>query len=262
MGMGSQAVLKGSMARKRGLLRHVPRIPSADDQLQGATLMDLSQFKEALGDEKFAGLKSYVEDLVGQRDAARAESIGGRKKLREDLERAQAVAQRALEKLGVENPDELDTLPDAKGQAEALKQLETRIKRAERERDEAKTREQDATGKYRGSLTKAALAEALSSHEFVARDIVETYVQQRLTWEGEDLLYKTDDGKLIPVKDGVTAFAKTRPELLKPQGTGGSGVRQANAGSGGGAKTMTRAEFEALPPADRVAKAKEGVTLT
>lgn len=224
--------------------------------------MDLNQFKEAIGDEKFTALKSYVDDLAGQRDAARNESIAGRKQLKTDLAAAQALAQKALEKLGVDGPDDLDSLPDAKGQAEALKQLDTRIKRAERERDDAKKSAEEATGKFRGSLTKAALAEALAGHEFVARDIVETYVAQRLTWEGEDLLYKADDGKLIPVKDGVTAFAKTRPELLKPQGTGGSGVRQSNAGSGGGSKTMTRAEFDALPPANRMAAAKDGVQLT
>jgi hypothetical protein len=219
--------------------------------------MDISQLKEALGDEKFAALKSYVDDLAGQRDAARAESINGRKKLKQDLETAQAVAQRALEKLGVDSPEELESLPDAKGQAEALKQLDAKIKRAERERDEAKAIAESATGKLRGSQTKAALAEAMSGHEFVAKDIVETFVSQRLTWDGEELLYKADDGKLVPVRDGVPAFAKQRPELLKPQGTGGSGVRQANAGSGG-AKQMTRSQFEAATPADRMAHAKAG----
>ena len=48
-----------------------------------------------------------------------------------------------------------------------------------------------------------------------------------------------------------------RPELLKPTGTGGAGVRQSNAGSGGG-KTMTRSQFESATPADRMAHAKAG----
>lgn len=199
--------------------------------------MDIAKLKEKLGDETFASLQGYVNDLIGQRDAAREESINGRKKLKTDLEKAQATAAKALEKLGVENPDDLDTLPDAKGQAEALKQFETKLKRAERERDEAKQLAQDATGKFRGSLQKAAIAEALGGHKFIARDIVETYVSQRLTWEGDELLFKSDDGKLIPVKDGVAGIAKTRPELLEPTGTGGAGVRQANA-SGGGAGTQ------------------------
>jgi hypothetical protein len=224
--------------------------------------MDISKFKETLGDEKFAELHGYVTDLIGQRDSARNESITGRKKLKDDLAAAQALAAKALEKLGVDSPDELDTLPDAKGQVEALKQFEARIKRTERERDEAKRLADDASGKYRGTLQRAAIAEALGGHEFVARDIVESYVSQRLVWEGDELLFKSDDGKLIPPKDGVAGIAKTRPELLKPTGTGGAGVRQSNAGGGGDAKTMTRAAFEALAPAQRVEAAKSGVQLT
>jgi hypothetical protein len=224
--------------------------------------MDIAKLKEALGDEKFTELQGYVNDLIGQRDTARNESITGRRKLKDDLAAAQALATKALEKLGVDNADDLDTLPDAKGQGEALKQMEAKIKRTERERDDAKKLADDASGKYRGSLQKAAIAEALGGHEFVARDLVETFVSQRLVWEGDELFFKSDDGKLIPPKDGVAGIAKTRPELLKPTGTGGAGVRQSNAGSGGGGKTMTRAEFEAMAPAQRVEAAKAGVQLT
>lgn len=224
--------------------------------------MDINQFKEALGDAKFSELQGYVTDLVGQRDTARNESITGRKGLKSKLDAAEAAQATLLEKLGLSTLDELDGLPDIKGMADAAKQLDARIKRAERERDDAKKAADDANGKFRGSLQRAAIAEALGGHDFVARDIVETYVAQRLTWEGDELFFKSDDGKLIPPKDGVAGIAKTRPELLKPTGTGGAGVRQANAGGGGGAKTMTRAEFEALPPVQRVEQAKAGITLT
>lgn len=221
--------------------------------------MDISTLKDALGDEKFSALEAFVNDLSGQRDAARKESIEGRKKLREDLAAAQSTAAKALEKLGVETPDELDTLPDAKGQAEALKQYETRLKRAERERDEAKRIADEASGKFRTSLQRAAVAEAMQGHEFIARDIVETHIAQRLTWEGDDLLFKSEDGSLLSVKDGVSAVAKSRPELLKPAGTGGAGVRQSNAGSGAaGAKTRTREQFEAMSHTERSAFAKDG----
>lgn len=224
--------------------------------------MDINTLKEALGDEKFAALQTYVTDLTGQRDAARTESITGRKKLRDDLAAAQSVATKALEKLGLESADELDAMPDAKGQGEALKQLGSQLKRAERERDAATAAATDATVKYRGSLQRAVIADALGEHEFVARDILETHVSQRLAWEGDDVFFKTDDGRLIPVKDGVAGIAKTRPELLKATGTGGAGVRQANAGSGGAGKTMSRSDFEALTPALRVEAAKSGVQLT
>ena len=186
--------------------------------------MDISKLKDKLGDETFAELERHIGDLTGQRDTARTESINGRKTLKAERDAAQALAAKALEKLGVDSADDLDTLPDAKGQGEALKQFDTKLKRAERERDEARQAAETASGKYRGSLQRAAVAEALGGHEFVARDVVETYIGQRLVWEGEDLMFKTDAGSLVSVKDGVAGVAKARPELLKPSGTGGAGV--------------------------------------
>lgn len=224
--------------------------------------MDIHSLKDALGDEKFSALQTYIGDLTGQRDTARNESIVGRKGLQAKVTAAEAAQATMMEKLGISSLDDLESLPDVKGMADAAKQLDARIKRAERERDEAKQLAQETNGKYRGSLQKAAVAEALGGHDFVARDIVETYVSQRLVWEGDELFFKSDDGKLIPPKDGVAGIAKTRPELLKAHGAGGAGVRQGNAGGGTGARTMTRAEFEALPPMQRVEQAKAGITLT
>jgi hypothetical protein len=223
--------------------------------------MNLDDLKEALGDEKFSALKTYVDDLTGQRDQARNESITGRKGMKEKLAKLEADQAALLEKLGLDSLDDLDGLPDAKGAAEAAKQYEAKLKRLERENQTLRQTADEVSGKYRTSLQRAAIADALGGHEFIARDVVETFVSNRLSWEGDDLLFKTDDGKLIPVKDGVAGIAKTRPELLKPTGTGGAGVRSTNAGSSGGAKTMTRAEFDAMPPAQRVEAAKTGVQL-
>lgn len=222
--------------------------------------MDIGKLRDKLGDETFAELERHIGDLTGQRDAARTESINERKRLKTDLEAAQALAAKALDKLGIDNADDLDTLPDAKGQGEALKQFETKLKRAERERDEARQAAETASGKYRGTLQRAAVAEALGGHKFVARDIVETYIGQRLVWEGDELMFKTEAGSLVSVKDGVAGVAKARPELLEPSGTGGAGVRQSNAG--GGAKTMPEAEFNAKPPQEQSRLMAEGFTLT
>ncbi len=222
--------------------------------------MDIENLKEALGDEKFTALKSYVDDLQGQRDAARQESINGRRGMKDKLAKLEADQNALMERLGIDSLEDLDLLPDAKGAAEAAKQYDAKLKRMERQLQEATTQRDEISGKFRGSLQKAAIAEALSGHEFVARDLVETFVSQRLTWEGDDLLFKTEDGRMIPVKDGIAGIAKARPELLKSTGTGGAGVRASNAG-GGGPKTMTRAEFEALAPAQRVEAAKSGVQL-
>ncbi len=195
--------------------------------------MDLSKLKDKLDDGTFAELSSFVESLTGQRDEARRESIEGRKGLKTKLEQAEAAIPRLLDKLGIDSLEELDTLPDGgKGGADALKQMETKLRRMERELNDAKAAKEEVSGKFRTSLQRAAIAEALGGHQFLAKDVVETYIGQRLTWEGDDLLFKSDDGKLIPVADGVSGFAKARPELLKSTGAGGSGYRSGNARGG------------------------------
>lgn len=195
--------------------------------------MDISKLKDKLDDATFSELSAHIETLAGQRDEARRESIEGRKQLRTKLEAAEAAIPRLMDKLGIDSLDDLDALPSApKGQADAVRQLDTKLKRMERELADAKAAKDEVSGKFRETLQRAAIAEALGGHEFLAKDIVETYIGQRLTWEGDELLFKSDDGKLIPVADGVSGFAKARPELLKSTGAGGSGYRSGNARGG------------------------------
>lgn len=220
--------------------------------------MDIEKLKEKLGDETFAALKTYVDDLTGQRDAARNESIDKRKALKAENDALKAFKSKALEKLGVDTDDDFEALPDAKGQADAVKQYDAKVKKLERERDELKAAKEATDGKLRGTQQKAVLAEALGKHKFVARDLVEAYVSPRLVWEGDEVLFKADDGKLVAVADGVAGIAKSRPELLEPTGTGGAGFRHANASGAGGAKAMARADFEQLNPAARMAHVKGG----
>ena len=224
--------------------------------------MDINSLKEAIGDEKFATLQGYVTDLIGQRDTARNESISGRKGLKAERDAAIAERDEAFELAGISNIQELRDRPNTKAQIEEAAQLVAKLKRAERERDEAKASKAETDGKWRESQKKVAMTEALAGHEWVARDIVETYFSQALVQEGDEFFYKTVDGKLIPPKDGAAGIAKTRPELLKPSGTGGAGVRQSNAGSGGGAKVMPAAQFEALSPKEKAATMAAGFTLT
>lgn len=222
--------------------------------------MDIDNLKDKLDGETFAQLQTFVSDLVGQRDAARNESISGRKgkdaRIKELSDRLQAIS----EHYGFEPDADIESLPSPKDAIEAKAQYEVKVKRLERQLQEATQKADEASGKYRQSLQKAAIAEGLSGHEFIARDVVETFVSNRLTWEGDDLLFKADDGKLVPVRDGVAGLAKARPELLKPVGTGGAGVRQSNAGSG--AKVMPEAQFNALPAKEQARVMAEGFQLT
>ena len=219
--------------------------------------MDLEQFKEALGDEKFAELSTYVSDLEGQRDSARNESISKRKGLQSKVSELETQHAEMLEKLGVDSFDELDGL-DIKGAAEASKQYEAKLKRLERQLGEATEKAEKADGLYRSSQKSAALAEAMGGHKFLAQSVVASHISNSLVWEGDELFYKTDEGSLVSVKDGVAGFAKANPELLQPIGTGGAGVKPSNTRGGGEAKTMTRADFDAADPKARMEHVKAG----
>ena len=223
--------------------------------------MDLSELKEAIGDEKFTELENYVSDLIGQRDAARSESISGRKGLKEKVSTYENQLSEMYERLGISSFDELEDIQDQKGAADAAKQYEAKLKRMERQLAEANDAKSATEQKFKDAIRQATVADALGSHEFLAKDVVSTYIGNRLVWEEDDLLFRQDDGNLIPVSDGVAAFAKSRPELLKSSGAGGAGVKSSNARGNDGRLTMTRAEFESLPPEKQMEAAKTGVTL-
>lgn len=229
--------------------------------------MDLEALKTALGDEVHADLVKYVSDLEGQRDAARQESINHRKSLKAKLaeaESANSALQRTqeemLERLGVESIDALKEL-DPKGQAEAAKQFETKIKRLETQVAERSGAYEELNTRYRRSLQDAAMRKAMAGHEWIDHDLVEAFVSARLTWEDDQVLYKTSDGVAVSLEEGLQVLVKERPQLLKAAGAGGSGYRGKPA-NGDAKPTMTRAQLEALSPADRVSFFKTGGQLS
>lgn len=224
--------------------------------------MDLEQFREALGEEKFSELETIFGDLKGQRDQARNESISGRKKLKSDLQTLTEQRQTLLEKLGVDDFDAVESLDlDVQGSAEVAKQFEAKLKRAERERDSAIAERDTMKSDNLGLKKKGILNSALGGHKFIANDVVESFVSNRLVWEGDDLYYKQEDGNLVTVQDGVAQIAKSRPELLEATGAGGAGVRPGNTGSNAGQTTISRKDFEARPHDERAELVKSGVTI-
>ncbi len=162
---------------------------------------------------------------------ATRESIEGRKTLK-------AERDKAFEKLGIDSPDELDTLPDAKGQGEATKQIEARLKKAERERDEALQARDAVTGEVKAMKREASLASAIEGLKFKNPADVRVLLQSRVVEEGDELRFKTDDGKLVPLKDGAAWFAKTRPDYVEAADAGGQGSGfKGGAGGNGGSKS-------------------------
>ncbi|MDG4549868.1 MAG: hypothetical protein P9F19_01455 [Candidatus Contendobacter sp.] len=195
--------------------------------------MNLESLKDKLGDE-YAALERYVTDLIGQRDAARKESQEGRKALKAKVEALESVRARLFERLGLDDDADLDALPDAKGQAEAVKQFETRVKRLETELKAKSDAFAALDAKHRAARLEAELGKALGGHDFIDREVVEDYLRRRVDWQDDQMLYKSEKGDLIPLAEGVTLLAQTKPHLLKTPGARGSGYNPS--AQGGAAK--------------------------
>ena len=221
------------------------------DEFKGKTLDDamLSKLSAAIATTTEA-LETRALAAEDKARKAAKESIDGRSGMRASLAKA-------LEKLGIDSPEDLDTLPDTKGQAEAAKQFESKLKRAQTDlADKAKALD-EITGKYATERRERAIAEQVSKHPFIDGDDVRALVNARLQQEGDDLLFKAADGKTVPLADGVAWLAKTKPHLVRAAGDagGGSGFK----GATGTAKTVTRAQLEAAQPHDRAALLKDAV---
>lgn len=208
-----------------------------------------------------AAIAAHTETLSTRAETAEAkarkaaqESIDGRKG-------KDAIIAKALEKLGIDSADDLDAMPDAKGQAEANKQNEAKLTRAQRELADKGKAFDELSGRYSTERRERAIAEHVGKHPFIDSDDVRALVSARLKQEGDDLLFTTADGKLVPLADGVAWIAKTKPHLVRPAGDGaqGSGFKGTKAGDG---KAMARAAFDALKPAERAKAMADGFSLT
>lgn len=221
--------------------------------------LDITALKPKLGDEAFGQLEAYVNELVSQRDQARNESISGRKTLKTKVTEQEAAIAKLLDKLGLDSLDGLDDLPDGRGQSEAVKQLEAKLKRLERERAEAISAREQLEGKWKDSRKAAAVAAAVGKHQWVDTDAASVLLERALRWEGDDLLCEVD-GKLVPLEDGASHLARTRPALVKSSGTGGSGYRPTG---GAGQAGVTKNPFarETFNLTEQIALRKENPQL-
>jgi hypothetical protein len=222
-------------------------------------MFDLETLKEKLDGETLSALGNHIADLEGKVKTVRKKADTA------DAATAKAaqLEARILEKLGIESLDDLDTIPDpkaSKGDADALKQYEAKLKRIERERDEANKSRDGVIAQMTQAKKQAAIAQALSAGGFHDVRSAKLHLEAATEQQDDDFMFKTMDGRLIPLSDGAKLIATEMPHLVKaPQGTG-SGYR--DAGGGSSAKTMPKAAFDALKPSERADAVSKGFTIT
>lgn len=229
--------------------------------------MNLDKFKGktldgATLDELTAELTAHTESLESRTLAAEEKARKAAKESIDGRKGKDAIIAKALEKLGIDDPEELDNLPDAKGQADAIKQSQAKLSRMERDLNERTKALDELNSKYAAERRERAIAEHVGKHPFIDADDVRALIGSRVKQEGDDLLFTGPDGKLVPLADGVAWFAKTKTHLVRPSGDAGGGSGFKGQKQDPGAKTMTRSAFDALAPAQQAATIKAGTTLT
>lgn len=193
--------------------------------------MDIEGLRDRLEPTEFEQLTQHIAALTEKAEKAVAESINGRKTMKAENERLKTLNAQIMEKLGIADAEELESLPDLKGQAEAAKQYEAKVRRLERELAERSEMLQTISAQRRADQQSALLAKALQAHDWSDAEVVEQFVSARITWEDDKPYYKVDDGKLVSVDEGVTLLANAKPALLKSRGAGGSGYSKTAQGT-------------------------------
>lgn len=178
--------------------------------------MDLDKLKgKPLDDEAIASIQAHIDGLSEKATQAEAKARKAAKDSGDGAKAIKAERDAAFAKLGIESADELDDMPDAKGQADAAKQFEKQIKKlqtdlATRDKELGEVKALTAAQKRESILTKA-----ISKHSFIDADDAAALLGLRVKQDGEDFLFDSGDGKLVPVEDGAAWLAKTKPHLVK-----------------------------------------------
>jgi hypothetical protein len=221
-------------------------------------MFDLDTLKDKLDGETLAALGASFGELDGKLKTLR-------KKADSETERAGALAQaqsKVFEKLGIESLDDLDNLPDpkaAKGNDDALKQFEIKLKRLERDRDDAIKSKETLITQMTQARKQAAITQAIAAGGFQDTESAELLLSRSIEQLDDEFVFKTKDGRHLSLGDGAKLIATEKPHLVKVSQATGSGFRDSG---GNPAKTMPRAAFNALKPAERAKAMAEGFTVT
>ncbi len=192
-----------------------------------------------ISQEVYDLLSGEFGKVISQRDAARTEAADRRVKLKELKEKADTagkLVQGLADKFGVDLEDEnaitalkdkLEEIGNIKDEdINKLKEFEAKFKRVERERNELEEKLQREQAAKVSILKQKELGTKLSKYDVIDRETTEAYLDSRIVVEEDGIKFKTKDGVLVGLDDGLEEFFKEeKPNLLKGFGKEGSGVQ-------------------------------------
>ena len=127
-----------------------------------------------------------------------------------------------------------------------------------------KTEKAELRTKAQRNLMRSKLTEALKDKVYGSDFLTTSLIAEGLVAvdeDGETVVFKNGD-VAVPFDDGVTRLLTERKDIVKNSQRPGGGTDSRPGGGGGKAGTITRAAFDNLTPADRMAHVKDGGKVT
>lgn len=201
-------------------------------------------------DAAIAKVKAEYEARIDAIDAKKNEAIDEAKKAKQALRASQEI-----------KPEDLTAAEERADKAEAaLKERDTAIKALTKERDTAVKALESESGAARAYALEAEITDAIAKGNVVPALVpaLKAMVQQQAKAELVDGKYSVSIGEK-PARDYINSFldsddGKAFRLAANNSGTGAPG----GSGNGGGAKTVTRSQFDAMDHGQRASFAKDG----
>ena len=246
-------------------------------EVSGATYAVVAEGKPVFVDESgkeipfdAPGTVATISRLNGEAKGHREAKEAAEAKLKVFDGLDPAKAREALDKVGsIDAKKLIDAGEVDKVKAEAIKAVEEQYKPIVAERDALKA--ELYSEKIGGAFARSAFAKDKLA---IPADFVQARFGSQFKLEagkvvaydanGNQIYSKSRPGELADFDEALEFLVNAYPQrdhILKGTGAQGSGARPSNGGAAG-TKTMTRAEFDAMSPADRSARMRDGFTLT
>jgi hypothetical protein len=165
-----------------------------------------------------------------------------------------------LERAGVDSIEEFESLPNPAKSAEADKQTLAKIKRLEADLKLEKDARAELDGRYTSERVDSELSKVAAKLQFIDTDTLSALMRQHVVIEDGKATYRKD-GAAMPLDEAAALIAKNKPFLVKATGNSGSGAPPAGSKQAGN-NQITRTQFDAMTPQDKMAAVKAGVVIS
>jgi hypothetical protein len=116
----------------------------------------------------------------------------------------------------------IDTLTNPKKSND----VDARVQKLEAALAKKQKDHEEAVAMYKKVLRENAIAKSMASHDWVDPDLVSLYFETNTINDGDKLLFRSNDGRVVPLDEAAATLAKSKPHLTKAGTQHGSGYQK------------------------------------